>query len=210
MVATRARGDDNHWPDRSGADHCALPGRWLDRCAHAYFSRTAEGHIQPIVCRREPRRRRRQYRHRSGHRQSARWLYHWFRDHRAFRHQPVSLQQDALRSRARHDPGVADLGAAERFRRPHRPCAGENAAGIPGLGEAGRTYQFRKPRCRHLAASVRHHVHQAHRHRCRSCPVPRRGADYSRHAFWRRHVCDRQSCVLCARDPVRERCAPSR
>ena len=39
-------------------------------------------------------------------------------------------KHDALRSGTRHDTGVADLGTAERFRRRHRPCAGEDARRI--------------------------------------------------------------------------------
>ena len=65
---------------------------------------------------------------------------------------------------------------------------GQITVGIPGLGKAKGSRQFRKPGCWHLAASVRRDVHQAHRHRCRSCPVPRRGADDSCHAGGRRHI----------------------
>ena len=96
-IATGARAP-NHLARPHREDHRALSGRRLDRCAGAHPGRPAEGDLRPALRDRKPSRCRRQYRHRHRHQQRAGRLHHRRGHHRPFRDQPVSLQQDAVRS----------------------------------------------------------------------------------------------------------------
>ncbi|CAA9312448.1 MAG: BUG/TctC family periplasmic protein, partial [uncultured Microvirga sp.] len=123
--------------------------------------------------------------------------HHRGRHRRQFLHQPVPVCPHGLRCGARHHPGVADLGIAERRRgvEPARP--GEDAPGIRRLGQGARKRRVLwQPWRRHDAASLGRAVHDPNRHQGHACAVPRRGGDHSGDARRRRDDRDRQPRIV--------------
>lgn len=124
MTVTGARGEDARWPDHPVRIIVPYPaGGSTDVLTRILAERFKDIFGQPFVI---ENRAGAGGRYCGSHRQFARWIHHWRRDHRPFRDQSVSLQQDALRSRTRHDPGITHLGIAQRLRRPRGSCAGKD------------------------------------------------------------------------------------
>ena len=138
-----------------------------------------------------------------GRQRPAGWLHDRRRHRRTFFDQPIPDREDAVRCREGPCRTVAGLRAAERRGGRGTARAGQDAPGIHRLGQgAAERHLDRQPGSRHHAASFRRAVRGAHRRQCRTCAVPRRGADHSGDAVGRRHLRGRQSRVLHLADRI--------
>ena len=118
-----------------GENHRAVSGRRHRRCGAAARRRLAVAQMGPAGGDREPHRRRRKYRRRTGLSRGARRLHAALGAAAAARHQPESLSEPGLRSdevRADHRDGAG----AERAHRQSEQDQGDERAGIHRVPES--------------------------------------------------------------------------